>query len=248
MSSKSSAPPARWAGADGSPGGWVLAVLDASRSLLSLRLVKTFAELAVEVTPLSLTLVDIPIGLPSAEWPHDRQCDGMARSLLGPRASSVFPVPAREAAWAESYEAAGSLNREILRRGLSRQSWNICPKIRDADAVFRMVPGLQQRVRETHPELCFWLLNNGHPLETPKKSPAGLRVRRELLRSWIPNLDAALRLARRAYPASRVGSDDLLDAAVAAVVASLAAEGRAASLPLAPERDACGLAMEIVGA
>jgi predicted RNase H-like nuclease len=128
------------------------------------------------------------------------------------------------------------------------QSWTICPRIREVDAVFRLAPGLQDSIRETHPELCFRLLNKGRPLENPKKSATGLRIRRELLRGWTANLDAALRQARRAYPARQAGLDDLLDAIAAAVVASLTAAGHAATVPLAPERDACGLAMEIVGA
>jgi len=109
------------------------------------------------------------------------------------------------------------------------------------DAVFRLDPTLQQRIRETHPELCFRLLNHSRPLENPKKSRAGLRIRRELLRSFAANLDTALRQVRGAR------ADDLLDAVVAALVARLASERQAASVPLVPETDACGLTMEIVG-
>ena len=239
---------AQWAGVDACRGGWVLAVIEASRAIVSLRVVSTFAEVAVEVTGLRLTLVDIPMGLPSAERPRMRLCDTLARELLGPRASSVFSVPAREAVWAGSYDEACRLNQRILGRALSMQSWNICPKIREADAVLRLAPGLQASVRETHPELCFRLLNKSRPLENPKKSAPGRSIRRELLRGWSGNLDAALREARCAYPVRQAGLDDLLDAAAAAVVASLTTAGRAATVPLAPERDACGLAMEIVGA
>jgi predicted RNase H-like nuclease len=236
-----------WAGVDGCPGGWVVAILDGSRAVAPIRVCRTFAEAVIAVSGAELALVDIPIGLPSAESPVLRRCDRMGRELLGPRASSVFSVPAREAVWADTYDEACRRNAEILGRELSKQSWGICAKIREADAVFRVVPRLQDRVRETHPELCFRFLNHARPLETSKKSRAGQKDRRDLLRSWAVNLDAALKQARRSYRARALDLDDLLDAVAAAVVARLAAEGRVASVPLARECDACGLAMEIVG-
>jgi len=236
-----------WAGVDGCRDGWVLAVMDPTRSILDLALLRTFGEVVIHARGADLILVDIPMGLPSADCPVLRRCDTMARELLGTRASTVFPVPAREAVWAESYPEACRLNRRILGRDLSRQSWGICPKIREVDAVLRLAPRLQDSIRETHPELCFRLLNRGRPLANPKKGQAGQRVRRELLRGFAVNLDAATRQARRLYRSASLSPDDLLDAVAAAVVARLAAEGKAASVPLAPERDACGLAMEVVG-
>ncbi len=240
--------PPLWAGVDGCRGGWALALVDRSRNLVALQVLRTFAEVAVQTSAARLALVDIPIGLPSAERPLLRRCDTMARELLGPRASSVFAVPSREAVWAESYPEACRLNQQVLGRRLSKQSWGICPKIREADAVFRVAPALQERLRETHPELCFRRLNGARPLANAKTSRAGLRIRRELLRSWTGDLDTALKLARRSYPTRLVDLDDLLDAVAAAVVARLADENKVASIPLARESDSCGLAMEIVGA
>ncbi|MBI3698019.1 MAG: DUF429 domain-containing protein, partial [Acidobacteria bacterium] len=112
-----------WAGVDGCRGGWVLAVLDASRAVTTIRVLKTFAEVALESREVELTLADIPIGLPSADCARDRLCDTMVRRELGPRASSVFAVPAREAAWAEDYAEACRQNERVLGRGLNRQSW-----------------------------------------------------------------------------------------------------------------------------
>jgi predicted RNase H-like nuclease len=229
-----------WAGVDGCRGGWVVARID-GRSLAEVRVVATFAEAALTTNAARLTLVDIPIGLPSAERRRDRLCDRIARENLGPRASSVFPVPCREAVWAADYTSACEHNQSILGWRLSKQSWGICPKIREVDALLRLVPRLQKRIRETHPELCFRLLNGGRALDHPKRSRAGLEARRALLVNRIPNLEASLRRIRGAR------SDDVLDAAAAAVVARLASEGRVATAPLAPETDACGLVMEIVG-
>ena len=44
----------------------------------------------------SLILIDIPIGLKTG-GKAERRCDPEARKLLGPRRSSVFPAPCREA-------------------------------------------------------------------------------------------------------------------------------------------------------
>jgi predicted RNase H-like nuclease len=238
---------AEWMGIDGCRSGWVAATLHSTRTLTGIRLFETFSEAVIESRGAVLTLVDIPIGLPSQELPRARLCDGIVRKNLGSRASSVFPVPAREAVWAVDYEAACRRNEKILGVSLSRQSWSICPKIRDVDSVFRIAPALQTRIRETHPELCFRLLNNGRVVTNPKKSPAGQRVRRELLRGWTTNLDAALKEARRIHRGAGVDLDDLLDAVAASIVARLAADRQAASVPLVPECDACGLRMEIVG-
>ena len=224
-----------------------MAAIDSSRTVTAIRVLQTFGEVAIESRDAELTLVDIPVGLPSAESPHDRLCDGMVRKELGGRASTVFPVPAREAVWAPDYDEASRRNEQILGRKLSLQSWGICPKIREADAVFRLAPSLQTRIRETHPELCFRWLNRGRVVENRKNSPAGQRVRRELLRGWTTNLDAALKQARGALRGRGADLDDLLDAMAAAVMARLAVEGKAGSVPLATERDTCGLRMEIVG-
>ena len=232
---------------DGCRGGWALATVDAARTVVSIRVLGTFAEVVVETAGAALILADVPIGLPSAECARDRLCDTIVRQKLGARASTVFPVPAREAVWAADYGEACLRNQQILGRKLSRQSWGICPKIREADAVFRLAPGLQRKVRETHPELCFRRLNGGKTLENSKKTAAGQRIRRELLRSWTANLDAALRQARRSYRSRVLELDDSLDAVAAAVVARMAAENQVGSVPLAQETDACGLVMEIIG-
>ncbi len=230
-----------WAGVDGCRGGWVIATMDPARSVTGLRVLRTFAEVVIAARDADLTLVDIPIGLPSLEYARLRLCDTLARERLGPRSSSMFPVPAREAVWSPGYAEACRLNRQILGRDLSKQSWGICPKVREVDAVFRLAPRLQESIRETHPEICFRLLNDGRPLENPKKSRAGRRIRRELLRGWTINIDTVVKQLPHAGP------DDVLDAIAAAVVARMAAEGKAAAVPLAREYDANGLAMEIVG-
>ena len=73
-----------------------------------------------------LVLIDIPIGLPKKE---SRLCDLLARDKLGPRRSSVFTVPCRDAVYAKNYKEACHTNLRFLEKKISIQAWNICPKI-----------------------------------------------------------------------------------------------------------------------
>lgn len=237
-----------WAGVDGCRRGWVVAAIDPTYSVLYLKVQRTFGEVILQCCDAELTLVDIPIGLPSAQHAKDRSCDYEARRLLKPKGAAVFPVPTREAVWSSNYHEACEQNKKILHKGLSRQSWAISSKIREVDAVFRLVPQLQTRIRETHPELCFRLLNSRGPVESPKKKPEGQNIRRNLLSRCLKNADGAVREARSCYAASRVKTDDFLDALAAAVVARMAADQEVGSLPSRAEYDACGLRMEMVGA
>src|SRR6185437_12326227 len=71
-------------------------------------------------------------------------------------------------------------------RKVSKQLFNIAPKIREVDAMLRADPLLVGRVHEVHPELAFWRLNGGQPLSEPKRVKSrchahGLAQRRRLL-------------------------------------------------------------------
>ena len=60
-----------------------------------------------------LVLIDIPIGLPKKE---SRLCDRLAREKLGPRRSSVFTVPCRDAVYAKNYKEACQTNHRFLEK------------------------------------------------------------------------------------------------------------------------------------
>src|SRR6266571_2722228 len=98
-------------------------------------------------------------------------------------------------------------------------------------------------VREMHPELCFWALNEGQPLRHNKKTQEGYDERVALLSRSVAGVvglvDTVLRETRR----SVVQRDDVVDALVGAVVARLS-RGDLKTLPEAPERDSAGLPME----
>ena len=130
-------------------------------------------------------------------------------------------------------------------RKVSKQLFNITPKIREVDAVLRAERTLAARVFEVHPELAFWRLNGGRPLGEPKKVksrpyPPGLALRRRILRD--ARLPAEL---IEATPPKGAGVDDLLDALACAGVARRIHAGTARPFPDPAPRDAYGLPMAI---
>lgn len=239
------------AGVDGCPGGWLVVLRpldDPSRARAIL--LATFAEvLALEESPATIA-VDMPIGLPEVSGIGGRRADVEARVNLGPRRASVFAVPSRAAVMQTGYRDACNIAHATSEppRKVSRQCFNLFPKIREIDALMR--PALQERVYETHPELGFWALNGGNALGEAKKvrsrpHPPGLALRRRLLDG--AGYDARFLADTSAFPARYVGPDDVLDAAVCAWTAARIALGQGRRFPAEPGLDARGLRMEVWG-
>ncbi len=229
-------------GIDGCPAGWFCVGLDASAGWF----VETIAAEAIAgfLSTAAVAFIDIPIGLPDSEAAQ-RACDQRARRALGrPRGSSVFPAPARASLCARDFNEALMINRRETGRGISKQSWMIAPKIRIVDDALQNNIALRRVLHESHPELCFWALNSATPMRHNKKTAAGREERIALLRRFFPAADALYAEAVKRYRRRQVAADDILDALVLAVSASL---GKSAyrTLPENPSRDATGLMMQI---
>lgn len=233
--------PERSFGVDGCRAGWFCVGLGIGK--LSGGLYPSLSSL-VEATGLAGTvLIDIPIGL-KAGLEGPRQCDVLARRHLGKRASSVFSAPIRELLEAATYPEANALSKALTGKGLSKQTWNICGKIREADRLLQTSDGARRRLREAHPELCFYGLNHDRPMQHAKRSKAGFEERRALLARYLPDIQAFLESTLADYPRSQLARDDVLDATVCALTASLPASWR--HIPENGERDRTGLTMEII--
>ena len=239
------------AGADGCKAGWLVVVASPARrssrldpgcalELKRFFVAATFAEVLSQANDCKLVCVDIPIGLTEGGKP--RECDIAARKVLrGRRASSVFPVPIRPCLSAKDCEMASNISLEHCGKRLNRQSFAILEKIRQVDGL--MTPLLQRRVREIHPEISFWALNNKTPVLSKKKTLAGRVERIKLLSpifSDLENFVAKVRIR------DKVAADDVLDAVVAAWTAIKALIGKTKTLPDNPELDSKGLRMEII--
>ena len=235
------------AGVDGCAGGWIAAFVRPQGGDAIVRTVSRFADVLAAPERPAIVAVDMPIGLPERVGAGGRAAENIVRPLLGARQSSVFSVPSRAAIYAAGYGEAcriAQLTSEPPRK-VSKQLFNITPKIREVDDALRADPDAAGRVFEVHPELAFWRLNGARPLAEPKKVKSrpyepGLALRRGLL--------IAAGFAESAVNAtlSRGGAaDDLLDALACAAIARRLHAGLAQPFPDPPPRDAFGLAMAI---
>ena len=223
------------AGVDGCRAGWVAALQQPGGSV---RLV--LVESAAQLLDLDayLVAIDMPIGLPHP-GEGGRSADRAARARLGPRRSSVFSAPAREALVIDSWE-----HPDRASFGLTLQAMGILPKIRALDAIvtpdrqWRGEAPLSPAVAEVHPEVTFAELNGGDPVAEPKRTRLGQAQRLDLLRQHFSNVDQLV--ANR--PAG-VAIDDALDALAALWTARRIVTGSA--IRLGHGVDARGLEMVI---
>ena len=156
-------------GIDGCRVGW-LVVSSGYDISFSCEIHSNLEQLLEKLPEKHQALIDIPVGLPKTE---PRLCDRLARQKLGPRRSSVFSPPCREALYAKDYREACQINETLLGKKLSIQAWNICPKIREADMLFQNHEGVIPLWREAHPELTFHVFNKENSLKHSKKSLEG---------------------------------------------------------------------------
>ncbi|MGN6244017.1 MAG: DUF429 domain-containing protein [Motilibacteraceae bacterium] len=228
MSSQQAAPPSvprSVLGVDGCRGGWYVAevAVDGSGTARGVRfsVEPTFEDVLDRGA--EVIAVDMPVGLAAD---GSREADVLARRLLSSRGSSVFPAPVRAVLEAGDYDEARRLSMTAHGKSLSRQTWNIVPKIAEVDALAD-----DPRVVEVHPEVSFARLA-GRVLG-PKKTPEGRAERLAALRAWLPDLDVP-------------PGDDAVDAVAAAWTAWRILRGEAVSLPADPPRDDAGRLMRIV--
>lgn len=166
--------------------------------------------------------VDIPMGLLNTGF---RLAEAEARSVLGPRRSSVFSTPPRPVLLEPTFDEANGLSRRLTGQGLSRQSHALGPRILEADSLYN---DSALRLFEVHPEVSFTMMGDGPPAAA-KKTWHGLQDR-------ISRLAAVgITVPGDIGAAAQAGPDDVLDAAAAAWSAHRIASGRGRSLPDPPQ-------------
>ena len=245
----------RVGGVDGAAGGWVMAITGTDGGAdVEFSLWDSFGVLWDEARRQSLAAVgiDMPIGLPSNA---PRTADVQARALLGRRRSSLFWSPPAAALDASDYDEANQASREHLDMGLSKQAYNLLPKIREVRSVLAPADfeaSATPRAAEVHPELSFAVMSAtlhstasprrsgsrtscgeestpSEPLKHPKRYQMGIAERLALLRSCFASITESAVLNPLAGP-PHPALDDLLDAAAAAWSARRIAAGHAAQL------------------
>jgi predicted RNase H-like nuclease len=239
-------------GVDGCSAGWFAVILAAGDEKNCEWEVELFAEFSLLVNFLEkkyektdfLILIDIPIGLKDG-GNGERISDLEARKILRTRKSSIFPVPCREAVYAESYEKACKLNSELAGKSISKQAWNIVPKIRDVDTFLIENEIYRGKVKEVAPEICFQAFT-GFPMGHSKKSSDGFLERIKALRDFCMSTDEIVDAALSKYRRKEVSKDDILDALAAAITAKLGSKDGFEYVPGKPETDIKGLKIQTV--
>jgi predicted RNase H-like nuclease len=226
-------------GVDGCPAGWLSVSLDDKGEMPVARIFPDAAELLHDAAE-RLVAIDIPIGLPSNGV---RRCDMEARAILGPRKSSVFPAPLRCTLLAPSYEEACAASAGACGKRLSRQTYEILPRIRQVDTLLRERPTLVQIVYEVHPEVCFCHWNARKAMRHPKQSGFGFLERFRLAEQAFPG---AAENIRNTIPRKQASDDDILDALAALWTARRIRAGTAQRLGNPPEWDEQGLPMQML--
>jgi predicted RNase H-like nuclease len=226
-------------GIDGCKAGWFLVAFDGSD--FDIGAVATINDVIDRHPSVEEIIIDIPIGLhDSGKVPRD--CDVLARKLLKPRGSTVFPAPLRPSVYAQDYSEACRVNHALSGKKLSKQAYNICHKIREVDQLLTQQDGLRNIIHEAHPELGFCLLNGGKPLTSKKKRTEGINDRLRLLAKVLPDAHQVYAKALQAYPRKLVARDDIVDAMLCLSIA-LADSGERITIPSPVEYDDAGLQM-----
>ena len=211
-------------GMDGCRGGWLAVGERDGRHFVELW--ETLGCLFEK--PWDACSIDMPIGLKFGK--ERRECDQLARELLGAARSSVFFSPPRELLEARDYD-------QVRTHGMSLQTFYLLPKIRQLDHV--MTPESQNFIREAHPELAFRIRKDDL---AKKRSVEGQKQRQELL----VEMGSPFQLSqwKCSFRRKEVALDDFLDAAILLEVsrAWLAGDKRRVG---GTERDKKGLRMEI---
>jgi predicted RNase H-like nuclease len=251
-------------GVDGCKGGWFAIALTENGDPEP-KCFRNISELWNKYKKASIILIDIPIGLRDKgdkERKEERKCDKEARAKLKPpRQSSVFPAPCRTAIYKEAdYPKTSKINEQVTGKLLTKQTFAIIPKIHEVDDFLRNNKSARSRIRETHPEICFWGLNSGQAMKYPKRKHKvhdrkGVEERKNLLESVCKSIypknyrkieELLKECNKPEYKSKGIAPDDILDALAAAVTAMLGYKNGFEKLPQKPEKDSQGLPMQML--
>ncbi len=226
-------------GVDGCKAGWIAAVFDHGKLVIE-RYTK-FQDIVGHYPQFDELLLDMVIGLPSNRE-HIRP-DTFARKIIKERASTIFPAPCRQAVYAGTVAMAYEENERVLGKKFTPLTVGIIPKMLEIDVFLQSNPHLKNKIKESHPEVCFAKLNGGTVL-SKKSEVDGIGERIQILSKYISEIttDKLAKLAR----GYRCNIDDIVDAICLAVSANLVGQEKYQVIPESPMEDETGLKMQMV--
>ncbi|WP_411360353.1 DUF429 domain-containing protein [Pseudidiomarina salilacus] len=226
-------------GIDGCKSGWFYLAFNGAETKLGI--VGKIEDLFTALDQITQVFIDIPIGL-NDSGAEERACDKLARKILKPRGSTVFPAPVRPCLNAETYTMACRISETLTGKKISQQAFHIFRKIREVDELLQKQPQLRSVIHEVHPELGFCVLNSGKPLLSPKKTAQGIEDRLSLLEEFIPNARELYANALAQYRRKELARDDIVDAMMGLCIAC-APRDALETLPNPAPKDAFGIEM-----
>ena len=147
------------------------------------------------------------------------------------------------------YACTNELSKSTRCKGISRQTYHIMDKIAEVDEIMsNRCREASPKVREVHPEVCFWALNGKKPMRHSKRDYKGIRERMEVLKRREPRTEMICDSACKYLWKQQAAGDDILDALAAAVTAKLGCQDSAnhRTIPECPPTDGNDLPMEMV--
>ena len=192
-------------GIDGCRFGWVVAE-EKTKGDLSIQLIESLNYLESVISKKAIAGIDIPLAIHEKGF---RMADAEARGLLKSRASTIFSAPAKETLLSDNYNDACAINESICGKKISKQSWFLFSKIKEARTIFCQAHK-KIKLYEVHPELSFMAMNGMRVIELGKKTDEGFKMRHKLVKKLFSKFD--FEQTRANFKRCDVADDDILDA------------------------------------
>lgn len=229
----------KYIGVDGCKGGWIAAIYENEK--LKLSKYSCIEELVSANEDYRELIIDMVIGLPSSN--AEVRPDSAARALIPGRTSTIFAVPSRQAIYADDKDEIREVNIKALGKDLPAQTIAIIPKMRELDEFLQSHPNHKNRLKESHPEVCFSRLK-GSVIMSRKADGEGIAERVRILREYLPDIteDYIYQEAKK----FKCNPDDVVDSIVLCVTGNLFAQGKSDVIPENVQEDVTGLRMQMI--
>ncbi|MDC0183167.1 DUF429 domain-containing protein [Nitrosomonadales bacterium] len=190
-------------GIDGCRAGWIITKILDDQSL-SFHIIENLDDNYLKKGNISHIGIDIPLILSET---GKRFAETEARTILKKRSCTIFSPPTFSALKANNYIEASEINFRQSGKRLSKQSWNLFPKIKQAQKFLKYNNKIN--LFEIHPELSFMAMNDMNLVLESKKTIIGKKIRIKLIKRFFPSF--SFELVRKKYNKNEVLDDDILD-------------------------------------
>ena len=229
-------------GVDGFSGGWCCC--SSYNNSLYFSVMKDVKSIFKEFPKINYVFIDMPIGL--SDHGFKRSVDAKLRDMLpSNRKSSVFNAPSRPSIYSQSYNHAKQAELKLQGKSISIQSWNISKKIKELDQYISNNPQVISKLRESHPEYCFYKLNKDNPLHYSKKLSIGIEERLSILKKFVSNVEDSFNKFYKKNIHTGLKKDDIIDSIALYVCADKWEKNGGRCITQSPSKDHRGIPCQI---